>query len=153
MVRVLRFLSILASTATVFIAVTTTVLASRTALEEDDTRSRALLSVRGALHCTVERDGVLPRDLRADALPGLCRTLAGPQALAIAEAQTRLGYLRLSPTRYRLCAAFNGPVERLAWRGPRLDRLGCIEETVTPPSAQSQTPGSPFRIWKPRRRV
>lgn len=100
---------------------------------EDSTRAEALLAVRAGLLCTVNKTGALPDGVEPVVLPPLCRTLAGSEALDLAAAQKVLGYRRISETRYRLCAAFNRPVTRIAETAPPLDMLGCVEEVIAPP--------------------
>ncbi|RMH51228.1 MAG: hypothetical protein D6686_04570 [Alphaproteobacteria bacterium] len=121
-------------------------LVSLQAASADAERARAFLAVRAAVRCTAQRVGALPARVDPDALPGLCRTLAGEEALTAAARGHGLGYRRLSAGRYRLCGAFHDPSAPPPLARLGLDPLGCVEERLAPS-------GGPFRPWMPRRRV
>lgn len=102
-------------------------------------------ALRAGLACAAERAGALPASLAGDEIPAVCRLLAGRAAIEAASAGTGLGYRRLAPNRYRICAGFL-PRPGLAPLAARQPRIACVEETL--PAAQPAF--SPARPRKPR---
>ncbi|MEM9048061.1 MAG: hypothetical protein AAGC92_05015 [Pseudomonadota bacterium] len=114
----------------------------------DAGRTQTLLAVRAGLICTVRQQGALPNVVQASALPKLCRTLAGPDALDRVASLEGIGYRRMSNTRYRLCVALHRPRSaELPGMRATLDAAGCIEEVVGPGLTETQP------SWRGRRKV
>lgn len=127
----------LAGSLCVLLVVLSTAWAGSVAAVRDGDRAvdEVVRAVRAGLRCTAERGAALPEALDPAALPGICGLLAEPRRLQSVAADGRVGYRRLSETRYRLCAAFGTPPGLL----PPLPGLGpevrCVEETLAPGEA------------------
>jgi hypothetical protein len=91
---------------------------------------QAVRAVRAGLLCAASRMGSLPERLAESELPGVCRLLATSAALALAAESRVLGYRRVAPDRYRICAGFALRPALLDPIGPPVSRVACIEEQV-----------------------
>jgi hypothetical protein len=91
-------------------------------------------AVRAGILCASRRAGEVPADLASGSLPDVCRLLASHAALDAVLRGDEIGYRRISPSRYRLCAGFAAtpadllPADLLPAVAPA--RVRCVEETV-----------------------